>query len=67
MALLVEVDNAAAKRLYKRLGFRAAYTKRIAGQEYWYGAYSAPRRTAKNLNPSIRSVLLGLRDQIKPT
>ena len=32
MALLVEVDNAAAKRLYERLGFRAARTKRIAGQ-----------------------------------
>jgi predicted GNAT family acetyltransferase len=36
MAILVEVDNAAAKRIYERLGFRAAYTKRIAGQEYFH-------------------------------
>jgi|ERR1700730_2295459 ribosomal protein S18 acetylase RimI-like enzyme len=33
IALLVEID-AAAKRLYERLGFRADYTKWIAGQEY---------------------------------
>ena len=40
IALLVEVDNAAAKRPYERLVFRAVYTKRIAGQRYfiWYGA-----------------------------
>jgi ribosomal protein S18 acetylase RimI-like enzyme len=36
MALLVEVDHAAAKRLYERLGFRADYTKWIAGQEYFH-------------------------------
>jgi ribosomal protein S18 acetylase RimI-like enzyme len=36
MALLVEVDNAAAKRLYERLGFRADYTKWITGQEYFH-------------------------------
>ena len=36
MALLVEVDHAAAKRLYERLGFCTDYTKRIAGQEYFH-------------------------------
>jgi ribosomal protein S18 acetylase RimI-like enzyme len=34
IALLVEVDNAAAKRLYERLEFRADYTRWIAGEEY---------------------------------
>jgi ribosomal protein S18 acetylase RimI-like enzyme len=34
IALLVEVDNAAAKRLYERLGFRADFTKWIAGEDY---------------------------------
>jgi ribosomal protein S18 acetylase RimI-like enzyme len=34
MALLVEVDHVAAKRLYERVGFCTDYTKRIAGQEY---------------------------------
>jgi hypothetical protein len=28
------VDNAAAKRLYERVGFCTDYTKLIAGQEY---------------------------------
>jgi GNAT superfamily N-acetyltransferase len=36
MALLVEVDHAAPKRLYERLGFCTDYTKRIAGQEYFH-------------------------------
>ena len=36
MALLVEVDNVAAKRLYERHGFRADYTKWITGQEYFH-------------------------------
>jgi ribosomal protein S18 acetylase RimI-like enzyme len=36
MALLIEVDNAAAKPLYERLGFCTDYTKRIAGQEYFH-------------------------------
>jgi ribosomal protein S18 acetylase RimI-like enzyme len=34
LALLVEVDNPAAKRLYDRLGFRADYTRLLAGHEY---------------------------------
>jgi ribosomal protein S18 acetylase RimI-like enzyme len=34
IALLVEVDNPAAKRLYDRLGFRADYTRLLAGHEY---------------------------------
>jgi ribosomal protein S18 acetylase RimI-like enzyme len=33
IALLLETD-AAAKRFYERLGFRADYTKWIVGQEY---------------------------------
>ena len=36
IALLVEVDSAAAKRLYERLGFCTDYTKWIAGQEYFH-------------------------------
>jgi ribosomal protein S18 acetylase RimI-like enzyme len=36
MALLIEVDNSAAKPLYERLGFCTDYTKRIAGQEYFH-------------------------------
>src|SRR5271165_161274 len=36
IALLIEVDNAAAKPLYERLGFCTDYTKRIAGQEYFH-------------------------------
>jgi ribosomal protein S18 acetylase RimI-like enzyme len=36
IALLIEVDNAAAKPLYERLGFCKDYTKRIAGQEYFH-------------------------------
>ena len=36
MALLVEVDHAAAKRFYERLGFCTDYIKRIAGQEYFH-------------------------------
>jgi ribosomal protein S18 acetylase RimI-like enzyme len=35
MALLVETD-AAAKRLYERLGFQVDYTKWLAGQEYFH-------------------------------
>ena len=35
IALLVEID-AAAKRLYDRLGFYADYTKWIVGQEYFH-------------------------------
>jgi ribosomal protein S18 acetylase RimI-like enzyme len=34
VALLVELDNAAAKRLYERLGFGTDSTRWIAGQEY---------------------------------
>jgi ribosomal protein S18 acetylase RimI-like enzyme len=36
IALLVEVDNPAAKRLYDRLGFRADYTRLLAGHEYFH-------------------------------
>ena len=36
IALLVEVDNAAAKPLYERVGFCTDYTKWIAGQEYFH-------------------------------
>jgi ribosomal protein S18 acetylase RimI-like enzyme len=36
MALLVEVDNPGAKRLYERLGFCVDYTKWIAGKEYFH-------------------------------
>lgn len=36
MALLVEVDSEAPKRLYERAGFRADYTKSIWGQEYFH-------------------------------
>jgi ribosomal protein S18 acetylase RimI-like enzyme len=36
VALLVELDNVAAKRLYQRMGFSADYTKWIAGQEYFH-------------------------------
>jgi ribosomal protein S18 acetylase RimI-like enzyme len=36
VALLVEVDNPAAKRLYDRLGFRADYTRLLAGHEYFH-------------------------------
>jgi ribosomal protein S18 acetylase RimI-like enzyme len=36
LALLVEVDNPAAKRLYDRLGFRADYTRLLAGHEYFH-------------------------------
>jgi ribosomal protein S18 acetylase RimI-like enzyme len=36
IALLVEVDSPAPKRLYERLGFRVDYTKWIAGQEYFH-------------------------------
>jgi GNAT superfamily N-acetyltransferase len=36
IALLIEVDNAAAKPLYERLGFCTDYTKRIVGQEYFH-------------------------------
>jgi ribosomal protein S18 acetylase RimI-like enzyme len=36
IAPLVEVDHAAAKRQYERLGFCTDYTKRIAGQEYFH-------------------------------
>jgi ribosomal protein S18 acetylase RimI-like enzyme len=36
IALLIEVDNAAAKPLYERLRFCTDYTKQIAGQEYFH-------------------------------
>src|SRR5271165_493706 len=36
IALLIEVDNAAAKPLYERLRFCTDYTKRIAGHEYFH-------------------------------
>jgi ribosomal protein S18 acetylase RimI-like enzyme len=36
IALLVEVDNPAAKRLYDRLGFRTDYTRLLAGHEYFH-------------------------------
>jgi len=36
IALLIEVDDAAAKPLYERLGFCTDYTKRIVGQEYFH-------------------------------
>jgi ribosomal protein S18 acetylase RimI-like enzyme len=40
LALLVDVENAAAKRLYERLGFCADYTKWIGGREYFHMARS---------------------------
>jgi ribosomal protein S18 acetylase RimI-like enzyme len=40
IALLVEVESAAATRLYERLEFRADYTKWIAGKEYVHMARS---------------------------
>ena len=36
IALLIEVDNAAAKPLYERVGFCTDCTKRIAGQDYFH-------------------------------
>jgi ribosomal protein S18 acetylase RimI-like enzyme len=36
LALLVDIDNAMAKRLYERLGFRADYRRWIAGHEYFH-------------------------------
>ena len=36
MALLLESENAAAKRLYERLGFQADGTKCLAGEEYFH-------------------------------
>jgi ribosomal protein S18 acetylase RimI-like enzyme len=36
VALLVDVDNPAAKRLYDRLGFHADYTRRLAGHQYFH-------------------------------
>jgi ribosomal protein S18 acetylase RimI-like enzyme len=36
VALLVDLENEAAKRLYERIGFRADYTRRLAGREYWH-------------------------------
>ena len=36
IALLIEVDNAAAKPLYERVGFCTDYTKLVAGQEYFH-------------------------------
>ena len=36
IALLVEVDSAAPKRLYERVGFCTDCTKQIAGQEYFH-------------------------------
>jgi ribosomal protein S18 acetylase RimI-like enzyme len=36
VALLVEVDNPAAKRLYDRLGFCTDYTRLLAGHEYFH-------------------------------
>jgi ribosomal protein S18 acetylase RimI-like enzyme len=35
-ALLLDLDNASAKRLYDRLGFQADGTKWIAGKEYYH-------------------------------
>jgi ribosomal protein S18 acetylase RimI-like enzyme len=43
IALLVEVDNPAAKRLYDRLGFRADYTRLLAGHEYFHMVLSLGR------------------------
>lgn len=36
IALLVEVDNRPAIRLYDRLGFRVNYTRLLAGHEYFH-------------------------------
>jgi ribosomal protein S18 acetylase RimI-like enzyme len=41
IALLVEVEHEAAKRLYERVGFCTDYTKRIAGQEYFHMVQSS--------------------------
>ena len=36
IALLVEVDNNAAIRLYQRLGFKTDRVKRIGAEDYWH-------------------------------
>jgi ribosomal protein S18 acetylase RimI-like enzyme len=36
IALLVDVDNNEARRLYERLGFKTEGTKNIAGYDYWH-------------------------------
>jgi ribosomal protein S18 acetylase RimI-like enzyme len=54
MALLVEIDKAAAKRLYERAGFRADYTKRIAGQEYFHMVRSLSGGEAQELSHRAR-------------
>jgi ribosomal protein S18 acetylase RimI-like enzyme len=36
IALLVQADSPAPKRLYDRLGFRADYTRLVAGHEYFH-------------------------------
>ena len=36
LALLVEVESAAARRLYQRVGFRDEFIKWIEGHEYFY-------------------------------
>jgi len=49
LALLVEIDKAAARRLYERAGFRADYTKWIAGQEYLHMVRSLSGGKAQEL------------------
>ena len=36
IALLVDLDNPNAKRLYERLGFSVDYTKSIGGEDYFH-------------------------------
>ena len=36
IALLVDLDNTDAKRLYEKLGFRVDYTKSIGGEDYFH-------------------------------
>ena len=46
LALLIEVDNAAAKRLYERLAFHTEYIQWIAGQEYFHMVRACEVRTS---------------------
>jgi hypothetical protein len=62
IALLVEVDSAAAKRLYERLGFCTDYTKCIAGQEYFHMVRSLcctkkPDRDSKRENFQVAAIV----------
>src|ERR1700736_4839802 len=49
MALLIEVDQTAAERLYERLGLCTDYPQRIAGSNSftWFEICDAPRRLGR--------------------